>query len=332
LIATADDYAQSHISTIPTPKPVKKDQHSDLEQTFQVQVNNKLIVNIEETAGRCLFSVLSILTDTHPSSDAFVYFSSDEILRLDVASVVRPGVLVAITPRDPEVMGHYGRSQPKPVTYGHCISCDRSTRTLTLEYTDTSSMKKQVPWSWICGMEDSSRKHFILAHSPAAKSIADSDTAGSTSIGHLVLALRWCRHITTDSHLNSVAARVADRAAVLLCTEVVFQDDTHTTSSADDERKLNAQLLDLFEDVQDNESTDLSPKVAIDQRILSSLRIQLRKRLEAASSEREEEQRMWEKQNSGWGDSSFWGGSNKREGRRSPFRAFNRMSSIDSLQ
>jgi hypothetical protein len=80
-----------------------------------------------------------------------------------------------------------------------------------------------------------------------------------------------------------------------------------------------------------NDVADQITKLPIDEGILSSVRVQLRNRLEAACAEREEEQKLWEQQNSGW-DTSFWGGSHKREGRRSPFRAFNRMPSIDSLQ
>jgi hypothetical protein len=107
-------------------------------------------------------------------------------------------------------------------------------------------------------------------------------------------------------------------------------------SSTDDERKLNSQLLDLFGCIQCDELADLnlmgqSRKLPLDEGVLKSVRMQMQRRLEAAFSEREEEQKLWEQQNSGW-DATFWGGGHKREGRRSPFRAFNRMSSADSLQ
>ena len=297
-------------------------------------MNNEFIDNMEHIAASCMFSVLSILRNTHPALDAFVTFSSDEIQRLDVAAVLRPGTLVAVTDSS-DISGYYVSPNSRRIQYGHCKACDRSTRTVLVEFAGTSgTVERQVPWSCITGMEDASRRQSILAHHPAAKSAADMDTKDSTSIGHIILALRWSRHITKDRDFSALATRIADQTAVLLATEVAIHDEINKKGTSDEERMINAQILDLFDNTQSNKSTDSNLveqtlKLGVDAGILKSVRIQLRRRLEAASSEREEEQRMWEKQNSGW-DASFWGGSNKREGRRSPFRAFNRMSSMDS--
>ena len=290
-------------------------------------MNNKFIDNMERIAASCMFSALSILRNSHPAVDAFVRFSSDEIQRLDVAAVLRPGTLVAVA-QNSDISGYYVSPSSKTVQYGHCKGCDRSTRTILVEFADTSgTTERQVPWSCITGMEDASRRQSILAHHPAAKSAADMDTKDSTSIGHIIFALRWSRHVTKDRDIAALAMRIADQAAVLLTTEVAIHDEMNKKGTTDEERIINSQILDLFENTS---SSDLNVmKLCVDEGILKTVRVQLHKRLEAASSEREEERKIWEKQNSGW-DASFWGGSNKREGRRSPFRAFNRMTSMDS--
>lgn len=333
---TKDEYNQSHSSARgvaeSSTEEEKLSSDAHLQQTFQIQVNNKFIDHLEHTAGQCMFSVLSILTNTHPASDSFVSFTHEEIRRLDVAAVLRPGTRVAVAKGSES--SYYNSSRSKTVEVGHCKACDRSTRTLLVQFSDKNGIiEKQVPWSLVSGMEDTSRRQRILSHHAAAKSAGDLDKE-PTSIGHLIIVLRWSRHISEGSPIHSVSNRIADRASILLSTELGLHDELNQLGTADEERKINAQLLDLFEDVQNkdsDETTERMAKLIVDEGILASVRLQLRSRLHAASSERDEEMKLWEQQNAGW-DSSFWGGSNKREGRRSPFRAFNRMSSMDSSQ
>eukprot|EP00804_Cyclotella_cryptica_P013309 CCRYP_019813-RB/>CCRYP_019813-RB protein AED:0.01 eAED:0.01 QI:366/1/1/1/1/1/3/407/2502 len=339
IIVTAEDFALSRISLVSKPKQMESEQSrdSELEQTFHIQVNNKFIFHMENLAGHCLFSVMSVLIDTHPSLDSFVCFSPEEILRLDIAALIRPGMLVSVLPHKSGVSERYVSSKPNTINYGHCTGCDRSTRTISIKYSnDDGALQRQVPWSWISGMEDCSQRHCIMSHVPLAKSIADADTHEATSIGHLILTLRWCRHLSKESSLSRLAMRIADLTSVLMCTEVVLHDELHKISNADEERKINAQLLDLFGCIQCTELSgvdlvDQIRRLPINEGVLKSVHIQMQRRLEAALSEREEEQKLWEQQNSGW-DATFWGGSHKREGRRSPFRAFNRMPSVDSSQ
>merc|ERR1711862_60659 len=98
------------------------------------------------------------------------------------------------------------------------------------------------------------------------------------------------------------------------------------------------QFLDLF-DFSDNESAGegLKPRASaqqVDKGIalvmnkdaLDSVRKILARQLREALLEREEEQKMWEQNNLGWDNSSFWGGA-KRQGRRSPFRCSLRKTS-----
>jgi len=177
--------------------------------------------------------------------------------------------------------------------------------------------------------------HAILEYSylPAAKSIADADVRGQPSLGHLVLALKWCRHYSSSSSsLNDknttpmyLVNSVAERASILLCTEVLLHDELRDSHSRRDEttRKINMQLLDLFG--SDFDSSSLS--AVMNEDILESIKMQLKDQLHEASLEREEERKMWEEQTN-WDNASFLGGK-KREGRRSPFRSLSRKTSSD---
>jgi hypothetical protein len=333
-IATMDEYKRSRnptrgVSKAPSEEEKLRD-GSQLQQTFQIQVNNEFIDNLERTAARCLFSVLAILTNTHPASDAFVTFSPEEIRHLDVAAILRPGTLVAVSKGS--ISSYY--TQAETVEYGYCKVCDRSSKTLIVEFaTGDGIIERQVSWCNIQGMEDTSKRESILSHHAAAKSTGDLDRE-PTSVGHLILALRWSRQTSDDGSIRPLSRRIADRVAILLSAELVLHDELNKIGTTDEERKLNAQLLDLFETAHNTESIDVaecSVKQVVDDRVLNSVQAQLCKRLEAAATERVEEQKLWEQQNSGW-ENSFWGDGHKREGRRSPFRAFNRMSSMDSTQ
>lgn len=233
------------------------------------------------------------------------------------------------------------------VQYARTLSCDRSTRTISVEYPDSGTVERHVPWSCIVGMEDASRRDTAFTYGPIPKSIADADTRGLPSLGHLMLSLKWSRHVASISLDNAnncpmyLIKCVAERAATLLCTEVLLHDELRDRGSCDDTtRKVEMQLLDLFEYV-DTESIGLSPApvasncgskslaLAIGADILGTIQKNLKRQLQAAFDLREEEQKIWEQNNTGWDNTSFWGSSTKRQGRRSPFRLVRKTSSGD---
>jgi len=348
ILATAEDFSTSHIATMKAVSSGKDNANnkSSPEQTFQIYVNNKIIAEVEQVAGHCLFNALSVLSDTHPASDSFISFSNEEASRLDVAAVITPGTTVAIFSRTGAQRFQRYRAQPNggDVQYARTIGCDRSTRTISVEYSDSGTIERHVPWSWIVGMEDTSKRQCILTL-PTPKSIADTDTQGPPSLWHLMLALKWCRHAASASLDNAnscpvyLTKCVAERASILLCTEVLLHDELRDRASCDDTvRKLNMQLLDLFE-FTDTESTGLTPAPAVPNNrnkslalvmgedILGTIQKNLRSHLQSARLEREEEQKLWEENNAGWDNTSFLGSSAKRQGRRSPFRGLTRRTS-----
>lgn len=345
ILATAQDFNNSHIATTKAVE-VSSGKDKSLEQSFQIHVNNKFIAEVEQVAGHCLFNALSVLSDTHPASDSFISFSSEEATRLDVASVITPGTTVAISSQTGAQCFQRYRSQPggNNVKYACTLGCDRSTRTISVEYSDSGTVERAVSWSWIVGMEDVSKRKCVFSYGPTAKSIADADTRGPPSLGHLILALKWCRHVAlasldnTDNFPAHLIKCVAESASILLCTEVQIHEELRVGASRNDTaRKVNMQLLDLFE-YTDTESTGLSPAppvsshgnkslvLAMGEDILAAIQKNLKRQLRAACLEREEEQKMWEQNNTGWDNTSFLGSSSKRQGRRSPFRLVRKAS------
>ena len=339
IFATQDDFSDTHTATkkdvahAGEPESTQS-KSTSLEQSFQIHVNNKFIADVEQVAGYCLFNSLSVIANAHPASESFVSLSPEEAAQLDVAAVINPGAVVAICPQNTtaQSLNRYRVQTHHSASYARIIRCDRSTRTITVKYVKSGEIG-HVPWSWLAGMEDVSKKHSLFTYLPAAKSIADADTRGQPSLGHLVLALKWCRHFSSlSSSLGGkntppayLVNSVAERASILLCTEVLLHDELHDTHSRRDEttRKINMQLLDLFGSADDSSSLS----VVMDEDILGSIKTQLKDQLHEASLEREEERKMWEEQTN-WDNASFLGGK-KREGRRSPFRSLTRKTSSD---
>jgi hypothetical protein len=340
ILATQDDFRNAHTATTKAAHAGESEStqstSASLEQSFQIHVNNKFIAEVEQVAGYCLFNSLSVVANAHPASESFVSLSPEEASQLDVASVINPGAVVAICPQNTtaQSLKRYRIQAPQGARYARTIRCDRSTRAITVKYIKSGEIE-HVPWSWLVGMEDTSKKHSLFSYLPAAKSIADADTRGQPSLGHLVLALKWCRHFSSLS-LSSLNGRntppiylvnsVAERASILLCTEVLLHDELRDTHSRRDgtTRKINMQLLDLFGS-DGGDSSSLS--AVMDEDILESIKMQLKDQLHEASLEREEERKMWEEQTN-WDSASFLGGK-KREGRRSPFRSLTRKTSSD---
>jgi hypothetical protein len=185
-------------------------------------------------------------------------------------------------------------------------------------------------------MEDTSKRQCIYAFRPSPKSIGEADIRGVPSLGHLILALKWCRHFGASQNMDKANALllylmkcVADRAAVLLCTEVLAHDELGDKTLRDDNtsRLINMQLLDLFETADAGSLGSKGLTSLLGEDTMANIRKNLKSQLEEARIEREEEQQLWEQNHVGWGNASLWGSSTKRQGRRSPFRAIRKSSS-----
>jgi len=352
ILATAEDFKNSHIATTKAAEAASgKD--SSLEQSFQIHVNNKLIAEVECVAGHCLFNALSVLSDTHPSSNSFVTFTREEASHINVAEVIKAGTTVALSSSvgAQQFQRYQVQSNGRDVQYARTLGVDQSSRTISVEFSDTGAIDRHVPWSCIVGMEDTSKRHCVFSYLPVPRSIAEADTPqGQPSLGNLILSLKWCRHVASTSMNESTASCslplikcISERTAILLCTEVLLHDEIRGGASPrdDDGRRVNMQLLDLFED--DSPSTDagLAPSspsgrgskqnfaLVLGEDLMASIQNNLQIHLEAASIERDEEMKLWAQNNAGWDNSSLLGSSGKRQGRRSPFRLTRKLSSGD---
>lgn len=322
IIATDQDFIDSHNATTKAAESTAgKD--SSLEKSFQIFVNNKLIAELEQVAGHCLLNALCVLSDAHPALDSFVHFSIEEASRLDVASVILPGTTVAICPQ--QQFQRYS-TQQETIQYARTLACDRTIRTISVEY-ESGLVDQNIPWSSIAGMEDKSKKQCIFSHGPAPKSIGEADNQGPPSLGHLIMTLKWCRHISSmiNSEKSSTYSLhliryVVERAAQLLCTEMLLHDEMRDKELRDDDtsQRLNMQLLDLFPFADSNQSNSLA--LVMSETELDSVRTSLKRHLTEAARLREEERKLWQQNKTGWDSTSFWGSGTKRQGRRSPFR------------
>ncbi|KAL7468395.1 hypothetical protein ACHAXS_008626 [Conticribra weissflogii] len=354
ICATVEDYAKSQVCDIKTTKMKQNNEEidsSNFEQSFQIRVNNVFIVELERVAGHCLINALAVLMSAHPAFDSFSSFTAEEARRLDVAALISPGTIVAIRPQT--IGNKYLNSHSKGsegfchVRYAQALRCDRSNRTLLVAFFDSGFVEERVPWSWLVGMEDTSKRRHLLSYSPAPNSISEeAATSGQLSIGHLIFVLRWCRYSAyakinqTDRSFVQILSSLAERAALLLSTEVLLHSDQEESKSLNENaQKVNEQLLDLFESSKcEHSGSETAPSVesgnlsaVLEKEVLKSVQYRLKRQLQSAAIEREEERKNWE-QNSGWEtNANFWAGGTKREGRRSPFRAFQRQVSSDSF-
>jgi len=353
ILATAEDFKNSHIATTKAAEAASgKD--SSLEQSFQIHVNNKLIAEVECVAGHCLFNALSVLSDTHPSSNSFVTFTREEASHINVAEVIKAGTTVALSSSSvgaQQFQRYQAQSNGRDVQYARTLGVDQSRRTISVEFSNTGAIDRHVPWSCIVGMEDTSKRHCVFSYLPVPRSIAEADTPqGQPSLGNLILSLKWCRHVASTSMNESTASCslplvkcVAERTSILLCTEVLLHDEIRggETPRDDDGRRINMQLLDLFEDDSPSIDAGLAPSspsgrgskqnfaLVLGEDLMASIQKNLQIHLEAASIERDEEMKLWAQNNAGWDNSSLLGSNGKRQGRRSPFRLTRKLSSGD---
>ena len=234
--------------------------------------------------------------------------------------------------------------------YARVLHCDYLQGSWDVELLDSlssgkgSSYVKDVPVSSLAGMEDISNKRCIFRYTPAPKLPSDA-LITDLSVGHLVLTLRWChqqakaRKNGSDSNsFNHIVECLAERTAMLLGSEISLHNELGSKGVAGAElsQKINSQLLELFDEVSVSNSFMGSPiandtielqrrskrglKSIIDDEVWSASLLQMEPDLTAARYDREEARKQWEQGAGSMFGASNWGSSQKRGGRRSPFR------------
>lgn len=324
IVASASEFASSIKAGNMTPSS------NDIEKTFQIHVTNEHMSVLEQLAARVQYNVLSVVSSTQ-HNHSFTTFSAEEVQasRFDVSSIVADGAVVAVDSRRGQVRSRYV-AESAHVRFARAMSCDRSTHSISVEYSDNSETET-IPWSWIVGIEDMSQRRSVFSYAPCPKLISDADSQTSKpTLAHIILLLRWCRHASPSSSSGSggcpasLVKCVAELASLLLGSELLIYEDAASTDTVEAQR-INSQLIDLFgyENAGEGEAKYPS-KLPVGTEVMSCIQNGLRSRLKAAAIERDEERKLWEAQATGF--ESFLGGSTKRQGRRSPFRLTRKSS------
>lgn len=277
---TVDDYDASDTPASSSSNNRAEGSAETLEQTCQIAVNSVFNLRMEHAAAECLHHAVTVVWKTHPASSAFVVFTPEEASRLDSMSLVKTGMIVAL--RQPETREIKGTaSGPNYFTvvdstlklnpnlcFARILGADtirRVWRVLYLESsyaesTPSSSSESVVSADLLAGVEDMSKRKcmFEYHYAESASAVESSGGGGSTAtLGHLILALRWCYQYLLIPESTARAAGhfallqcLSERVSVLLGTEVSLHNEIGTpkTVKAEISKRLGGQLLDLFGD------------------------------------------------------------------------------------
>jgi hypothetical protein len=188
---------------------------------------------MELQAARLLFHAVHILLRAHPAASSLVMLSDDA--QHHAVPIIREGSHVALQlePRSPTI------------TLAEIVRLDTVNRRWEVcSWQNGSSVYSVVSQKQIVGVENVSLRHAVLASTPAPRSSAElAKSVGAASLGHLILALRWCRYSEMVEGGERVAKRLAEVCTFLLTTEISMHRESGTLSSTE---TLCLQLMDLY--------------------------------------------------------------------------------------
>lgn len=242
---------------------------SSLEHECRSGVTSKFAFQMEVEAADCLFFAMQILWKTHPASSSFVMYSEAEVRQLDAMSFVRPGTVIAFRNNDQRLMflpfddrtdinQTLGGERLQFARVLHCNTVNRQWRVQLVSH-GSSQENCLVDESQLAGIEDTSRRIAMLSYAGAPELSSDLEAMrGPVSVGHLILALRWCSQFYTEKRddllpheTGSAIARLAELSSAFVGLELSVHQETRSRlrSAADLNSKILAdQLLDLFGD------------------------------------------------------------------------------------
>jgi len=329
---TKTDELATTAKPVPPKHPAKDDK---VQQSFQIHVDNIFLVRMETIAAECMFNSLSVVSKAHPASTSFVYFTPTEASKLDAMSLVQLGMIIALRKTGDGAVDESSSS----LDFVRVVDADYLRQTWDVESFPNGGIdtKRRVPSSLLAGMEDVANRKCLLQYAPAQKLIADERNLAhdNLSIGHLILALRWCRqHANAKSEgsplrPNPLVRCLAEGSASLLGLEVSLHYELGTVKHTDHDvvRRVNAQLLELFDQdvirrldvasLYSGKEPSMGLKTIIDDDIWNAVVAELQ---EGLSSGRQDDEAFLKQheENSG-GMHATWGGSAKKQ-RMSPFR------------
>jgi len=236
---------------------------SSLEQTCRAGVSNKFAFQIESEAADCLFFALGVLLKTHPASDSFVECSAVEATTCDFIRFVKPGMVIAFRAENPtglflpatNTTGGHHLPPLETIQYARVTGSDSFLRKWSVQLLtpDSPAEVRIVNEAQLAGIEDPTKRVRMLQCKACPDSSSDLEALGkSISVGHLILALRWCSQMASEESNTSTwkIQRLAEMTSALLGLELTVQLETRMGQHSGEREshiKLFADsLLDLF--------------------------------------------------------------------------------------
>ena len=227
---------------------------SSLEQNSRHALTNRFAFELEKEAGKCLFHACNALWVTHPSRSSFVEFTGDEIATLkEDISWIKVHDIIAFRQDDTRD----GLRLLGEVQYVDTINLQFHVRPLYDKENTRNTII--VSLSRLSGVEDRNKRMGTLAFQPAPETSSELHSSQSDlSIGHLILAMRWCHEYAFEELQQQGVEDTStwcQKNAQILSLILVKELSLHRESSSDRPatspevmRMLRAQLLDLFGD------------------------------------------------------------------------------------
>lgn len=233
-----------------------------LEQTCRAGVSSVFSFHMESEAADCLFFAMSVLLKTHPASSSFVEYSADEAMNGDFMRFVKPGMVIAFRPDNVSSLflpaSNQESDEQSPgerILFGRVCELDTLRRQWSVELVTSGSQSKVrvVHERQLAGIEDPSKRICMFSNNAAPESSSDLENLGKTiSVGHLILALRWCSQMSSETSNTATWSiqRLAELTSALLATELSVQLETRMNQNSGERDayiKIHSDaLLDLF--------------------------------------------------------------------------------------
>ena len=197
------------------------------------------------------------------------------------------------------------RNEGDLIMFGKVLGRDTVNRCWNVEVIGEQSQQVTVPVWQLAGMEDLSKRKCVAGYRPSPDSATDLECMeGALTLGHLILALRWCHQTTSPENELGVPCqkygfvqRVAEQVSALLGSELSLHDAVGSRKhmSKANQAKLDSQVLELFGDaptkggqlgslLSDSSWSAIYPQVRREvERALADIEENERKRIEGRS-------------------------------------------------
>ena len=282
VVMTAEDAADYSSVTDEDVNSVSEQSSNTLDK-FQIHVNNKFTLRTELYASRCLFHALGILSNTHSAWVGFVPFQSHEAKNFFTSSsmheTVEVGNIIALRPLS-DSSKLVSIKEKEELRYATIVATHtrNGATSWDVEYFPSFvassngnevSSERFVSTSRFAGMIDNTKWKSLLAYDDPVmpKSVSELASLDNISIAHIAFIFQWCQEqMSSDNGIvdcspneTSHIKHLAERASIFLSMDMLCssgqEQQIFSHGNLDNRVRNMAQLLDLFLDDDDSNST-----------------------------------------------------------------------------